>query len=248
MNKQLRNFLLSTFLLTSFGAGAQITITTYAGTPMAGGYNGDGGPAIAAQLSSPSDVAVDKVGNLYIADFVNNVIRKVDTFGVITNFAGTGFGSGSTTGGATGAFSGDGGPATAADLNGPFALTVDKNGNVIFADGYNHVVRKVNTSGVINTVAGMHTTAGYSGDGGPATDAALNNPVGIAVDTSGNIYIADDHNNVIRKVNTAGMISTFAGDSTAGYSGNGGPATTALLNTPIGVGMIAKATSILQMP
>jgi len=232
MIKKLRNLFIAVTLFAAGAANAQIVITTYAGTGSSGGYIGDGGPATVALLSSPSDVAVDKAGNVYVADFVNNVIRKVDTFGVITNFAGTGLGSGGAP--ASGGYSGDNGPATAADLNGPFALAIDKNNNVYFADGYNHVVRKVNTAGIITTVAGNHI-AGYSGDGGPATAAAMNNPVGLAIDTTGNLYIADDHNNVIRKVGTDGMISTFAGDSTAGYAGSGGAATSALLDLPLGV-------------
>jgi len=232
MKQYLRNLFAAVLLLSAYGTQAQYVITTYAGTANNGGYYGDDGPAISALLSSPSDVALDNTGNLYIADFINNVIRKVDTMGMITTIAGTALGAG---GMATGGYSGDNGPATAADLNGPFALALDKFGNIIFADGYNHVVRKISTSGIITTIAGRHSAPGYSGNGGPATAASLNNPVGIALDTAGNIYIADDHNNAIRKVTPAGIISTFAGDSTAGYAGNGGPATVALLNTPIGV-------------
>lgn len=228
MIRCLHKSILALLVLLSYHSNAQVVISTYVGTPQNPAFAGDDGPANAAYLASPSDIAVDGIGNLYIADFMNNAIRKVDTFGTIRTIAGSG--------NPTGGFSGDNGPATAAILNGPFALAIDKTGNVIFADGYNHVVRKINAStGIITTIAGMHTTAGYGGDNGPATDAKLNNPVGIALDTAGNIYIADDHNNVIRKVNTAGIISTFAGHVTAGYAGNGGPATDALINTPIGV-------------
>ena len=216
-------------------AHSQVVITTVAGTPNNIGYSGDLSSAIYAYLGSPSDVVTDDTGNIYIADFLNNVIRKVDTFGVITTIAGTGFGASTTTGG-TGAYTGDNGPATAAELNGPYALTFDKHGNLFFADGYNHVVRKINLSGTITTVAGIHT-AGYGGDGGPATAAMLNNPVGVVVDTADNLYIADDHNNVVRMVNPAGIISTIAGNDTAGHTGNGGPATHATLSDPLGVAL-----------
>ena len=214
---------------------AQVVITTVAGTPNNIGYSGDLSSAIYAYLGSPSDVITDDTGNIYIADFLNNVIRKVDTFGVITTIAGTGFGASTTTGG-TGAYTGDNGPATAAELNGPYALTFDKHGNLFFADGYNHVVRKVDLSGTITTVAGIHT-AGYGGDGGPATAAMLNNPVGVVVDTAGNLYIADDHNNVVRMVTPAGIITTIAGNDTAGHTGNGGPAIHATLSDPLGVAL-----------
>ncbi len=219
-------------MLLSTGASGQY-ITTIAGTGTIPGYSGDGGQATNARLHAPSDIAFDATGNLYITDFLNNVIRKVDTFGIITTIAGTGYGAGSAGGG----FSGDGGPATDAKLNGPYALVLDALDNIIFADGYNHIVRKVTPSGTITTIAGFHTLAGYSGDGGMATDALLNNPVGIAIDKFGNIYIADDHNNAIRKINTSGTMSTIAGHTTAGYSGDGGPAIAAELNLPIGVGV-----------
>lgn len=215
-------FLLSLVTVT---ARAQWVITRFAGSYISAGLLGDGGPATSALLQSPTDIAVDSVGNIYIADFSNNVIRKVDTMGIINTIAGT----------SAAGFSGDGGPATNAELNGPYALALDKHGNLFFADGYNHVVRKINAAGVISTIAGDHFTANYTGDGGPATLATLNNPVGVALDDTGNLYIADDHNNVIRKVDTAGIITTFAGDSTAGHAGNGGPATSALLNLPLGV-------------
>ena len=131
-------------------------------------------------------------------------------------------------------YTGNGGPAVAAECFAPLAVAVDNAGNVYFTDQGNSVVRKVNTTGIISTVAG-NDTAGYSGDGGPATNARLNQPSGIAVDETGNIYIADDVNNVIRKVTTAGIIYNFAGDGTAGYQGDAGLATNAKLNAPKGV-------------
>jgi len=221
------------FLFIATSARGQYIIT-FAGIGATPGYSGDGGPATDANMRGPSDIAFDASWNLYITDFINNVIRKVDTFGIITTVAGTGYGAGSTGGG--GGFTGDGGPATNAELNGPYGLAVDALGDIIFADGYNHVVRMVTPSGTISTIAGNHSVAGYLGDGGAATDARLNNPVGIAIDKAGNIYIADDHNNAIRKINTSGTITTVAGgNTTAGYSGDGGQATAAQLSLPIGV-------------
>lgn len=234
MKRALTIFAVACNLLSATTTKAQI-ITLFAGTPDNAGYTGDGGQATAAMFYSPSDIAFDRAGNLYVTDFINNVIRKIDTFGIVRTVAGNGFGAGSTTT-ASGGYTGDGGPATAAELNGPFALAIDRTGNIIFADGYNHVVRKVSTSGIITTIAGNNTAA-YNGDGGPATAAALNNPVGIALDTAGNIYIADDHNNAVRKVDAAGIMTTFAGNHTAGYSGDGGPASAAAINDPIGVGV-----------
>lgn len=122
---------------------------------------------------------------------------------------------------------GDGGPATSATIDQPFGLAVDASGNVYIADGSNANVRKVNTSGIISTVAGIGNSQGYSGDGGQATAAKLHTPAGVAVDVSGNIYIVDEYNWVIRKVNTSGIISTFAGNGSVGYSGDGGQATDA---------------------
>jgi trimeric autotransporter adhesin len=216
---------LVSIILVSGTVKAQDVITTIAGTPQSRGYSGDDGPATAAQLYDPSDITFDKAGNLFIADFANNVIRKVDTFGNITTVAGTG---------APG-YTGDNGPATAANLNGPYALAIDASGNIIFADGYNHLVRKVNTTtGIITAFAGV-PSSGYLGDGGPATAAKLYNPVGIAIDKGGNVYIADDHNNAIRKVDVSGIITTVAGGNPAGYAGDNGPATNARLSLPIGV-------------
>ena len=201
------------------------TITTIAGDGTAG-FSGDGGPATSAQLSGPSDVALDSAGNVYIADAGNRRVRKVDTSGTITTIAGDG----------TEGFSGDGGPATAAQLGGPTGVAVDNVGNVYIGVFLSHRIRKVDTSGTITTFAG-NGTAGFSGDGGPATAAQLNvfGGGGVAVDSAGNVYIADDLNHRIRKVDTSGTISTFAGNGTAGFSGDGGPATAARLTLPTDV-------------
>ena len=148
------------------------------------------------------------------------------TTGIITTIAGNGIAG----------YSGDGGLATNAELNNPYGVAVDSNGNIYIADTNNNRIRKVNsTTGIITTIAG-NGTAGYSGDGGLATNAELYYPYGVAVDSNGNIYIADTYNNRIRKVNsTTGIITTIAGNGTAGYSGDGGPATNAQLNYPYGV-------------
>ncbi len=213
------------------------TITTVAGSGTTGsfdnGYSGDGGPATDAQLAYPSGVAVDAAGNLYIADSINNRVRKVSASGTITTIAGSG-----TTGYAGGGYSGDGGPATDARLNYPSGVAVDAAGNLYIADGNNHRVRKVSTSGTITTVAG-NGNRGYSGDGGPAINADLDSPYGVAVDTVGNLYIADTDNSQVRKVSTLGTITTVAGNGTYGFSGDGGPATNASLSGPYGVAVDA---------
>ena len=214
--------------MIAFNSQAQI-IKTVAGNGTAG-YSGDGGSATSAQLNGPNGVAVDAIGNLFIADFENSVIRKVSISGVITTVAGKG----------TPRYSGDGGSATSAELNTPNGVTVDTSGNLFIADWGNNRIRKVNTSGVITTVAG-NGTKGHSGDGGSATAAELSWPSGVAVDASGNIFIADQTNHKIRMVNTSGVITTVAGNgygsgsNYGGYSGDGDSATAAELNNPVGV-------------
>jgi uncharacterized protein (TIGR03437 family) len=171
------------------------TISTVAGGAILPGFSGDGGPATSAGLFLPGGVAVDGAGNLYIADVANNRIRKVNASGIITTVAGNG----------AKAFSGDGGPATAAAINlfGAHAgIACDSAGNLYIADIANHRIRKVDTTGVITTVAG-NGIAGFSGDDGPAVNAGLNNPDDVALDSAGNIYIADAKNNRIRKVTPA---------------------------------------------
>jgi hypothetical protein len=172
-------------------------ITTIAGNGYAGNGNGgnggggDGGPAINAELSFPMDVALDPAGNLYIADIYNSVIRRVSaTTGIIQKAVGNG----------TPGYSGDGGPATSAELSLPLGIAFDSAGNLYFADIGNNVIRKViAATGIIVTVAG-NGTAGYTGDGGPATNAGLNIPEGVTLDSAGNLYIADTLNSRIRKV------------------------------------------------
>jgi gliding motility-associated-like protein len=188
-------------------------INTVAGNGTAGN-SGVGGPATAGQLAQPTGMTIDNDGNIYIADYNSSVIKKVTTSGIMTIFAGNG----------TEGFSGDGGPASQAKLYRPTAVAVDKEGSLYISDASNKVIRKVTKAGVISTIAGVPGRAGYAGDGGPATKALLTQPAGIAVDYSGNVYIADPSNSVIRKVNASGIITTFAGTGTAGYSGDNGPA------------------------
>jgi hypothetical protein len=212
------------------------TVTTVAGNGSPG-FSGDGGPATNASLDGLRGVAVDAAGNLYIADWVNPRVRKVSTSGTITTVAGSG----------TYGFSGDGGPATNAALSSPQGVALDAAGNLYIADAHNSRVRKVSTSGTITTVAG-NGTFGFSGDGGPATDAGLNSPVGVTVDAAGNLYIADSGNHRVRKVSTSGTITTVAGDGTFGFSGDGGPATNASLNIPYGVAVDAAGNLYIADP
>lgn len=186
-------------------------------------YNGDGIKAIAAGMV-PIGAAADAKGNFYIVDAENERIRMVDTSGAITTVAGNGNAS----------FSGDGGPATDAELNEPSGVAVDAGGDLYIADFSNNRIRKVTPDGVISTVAGDGQFS-YDGDGGQAIDAGIGTPSAVAVDGSGNLYIADFNNSNIRKVTPAGVITTVAGGNMAGYSGDGGPATSAQINGPVGV-------------
>jgi hypothetical protein len=216
--------------------GVNGIITTVAGNGT-GSYSGDGGVATNAELYNPYGVAVDASRNLFIADTENNVIRKVGTNGIITTVAGNGNGAG--TGGYGNYYSGDGGAATNAELNLPVDMKVDDSGNVFIADYGNNRIRKVGVNGIITTVAG-NGTGSYSGDGGAATNAELYLPHGVAVDALGNLFIADLENLRIREVGTNGIITTVAGNGTAGYSGDGGAATNAELYNPYGVAVDAS--------
>lgn len=202
-------------------ASGIITTVAGSGTP---GFGGDGGPATAAALSDPKAVAVTPNQELLIADSGNGRIRRVDAAGVITTLAGSGVMGGG----------GDGGPATAAEFDSPRALAVDGAGNVYVADDNNDRIRRIDTVGVITTVAGS-TVRGDEGDGGAAVAAQLNRPRGIAVDAAGNLFIADSMNHRIRMVGTSGVIHTLAGIGREGFGGDGGPAADAKLFSPRGV-------------
>lgn len=254
-------------------------ITTVAGTGTSG-YSGDGGLATVAQVSAIRGICIDASGNIFFSDSSNNRIRKVTSDGIITTVAGTG-----TTG-----FSGDGGPATAAQLNRPAAVTVASDGTLYFADASNRRIRRITPAGIIETIAGtgdatsgidgalaietsiaspvglaldsagnvyftalgrfirkvdttgiLTTIAGngvtFSGDGGLATAALLNVPQGLVADANGNLYIGDSGNNRVRKVTPDGVISTIAGTGGRGFSGDGGPATSAQLDSPADLAM-----------
>jgi hypothetical protein len=193
------------------------------------GFSGDEGYATNAWLNKPVAIAVDSGGNMFIADNWNNRIRKVATNGIITTIAGvTGVG-----------FSGDGGVATNASLYNPFGVAVDGRSNIFIADSGNNRIRKIATNGIITTVAG-NGVGGYSGDGGPATNAWLSMPRGLAVDAGGNLFIADSGNNVIRMLTTNGIITTIAGGWGTGYYGDGGAATSASLYGPYSVAVDAS--------
>jgi sugar lactone lactonase YvrE len=207
-------------------------ITTIAGTGKEG-YSGDGGPATSAKLTDPGGIAFDAEGNLYLADYTS--VRKVDPSGTITTVAGTG----------KAGFSGDGGPATEAQLT-AYDVALDRNGNIYISDTENQRIRKVDQDGIITTVAGSGDK-GYSGDGGPATEAALRGPVGIAVDGEGNVFFADHHNTVVRKVDRNGTITTFAGTGWSISTREKGPATEVSLNEPWGGPFVDRDSGILYI-
>jgi hypothetical protein len=201
------------------------SVATTAGTGILG-YSGDNSAAASATLANPSAVAYDAGGNLYLADAQNHVVREVLKSGQITTIAGTGVEG----------YGGDNGAATSAYLDTPTGVAVDGNGNVYIADSHNHRIRKV-SSGTITTIAGTGA-AGYSGDGGAATAAQLSLPSAVAIDSNGNLYIADTNNQRIRRI-TGTTITTIAGDGEELYAGDGAAATSAVLDLPTGVAVDA---------
>lgn len=204
------------------------TLSTAAGAAGYGTFAGDGGPATEARLNGPRGLAFDADGNLYIADTYNDRVRVVDReTGIISTVAGSDVAG----------YFGDGGPATDASLWQPTALAFDQEGDLYVADWRNHVIRKVNgDSGTIETFAGTGAR-GFEGDGGPATSAALSMPYGVAIDSAGNLFIGDQGNHRVRRVDgDTGVISTVAGDGLDRFAGDGGPAASASLHSPTGLG------------
>jgi hypothetical protein len=230
----------ATNTIRKVAAGTGI-ISLYAGNSLPA-YNGDGGPAVSASMYAPAGCALDSTGDLYVVEAGNNIVRKIAaSTGIITTVAGNGFGDGCAGGG----FGGDGGPATKAQLFCPYGVAIDASGDLFISDTGNQRVREVNAqTGVITTIAG-NGTYGHSGNGGAATDAMIGNPQQLALDSSRNLYIAEQGASVIAKVNlSTGIISTVAGNGTTGpgvtltdsvVKGDGGPATMAQLSSPQGV-------------
>ncbi|SNQ50252.1 Gluconolactonase family protein,protein kinase family protein (fragment) [Frankia canadensis] len=198
-------------------------ITTIAGTGTAG-FGGDGGPATAAQINSAEKVTVGPDGSVYLSDYENHRIRKIDPSGIISTYVGTGVAG----------YTGAGGPATQAKIDGPNDLTMTSDGTLYFADLGSDTIQKVTPDGTISTIAGTGES-GYSGDGGPATSAKLNVP-SVSLGPDGKtFYLADYRNNRIRRIDPNGIISTIAGTGTEGFSGDGGPATAAQFKNPSSV-------------
>lgn len=212
------------YILSLSYLGKTQNIYTFAGTGNPG-YSGDGGSALLANIEAPTGIVIDKKGNTYFCEWYYGLIRKIDKNGIITTIAG----------GVTANLA-DNIPATGALVRHPWGLTIDSIGNLYFAEAQYNQVRKIDTSGIITTIAGIaNMTGSFSGDGGLAKNAGLNKPGDVCLDKQGNIYIADALNHRIRKVDKNGIITTFAGGNGAGYSGDGGLALSAKLNNPAGL-------------
>ena len=211
-------------------------LTNYAGTG-GNGFSGDGGAALSADFADAGGLAFDRDGNLYVADGLNNRIRRIDRKGIISTVAGSGPSFPDP-----GGFAGDGGPATAARLYSPTDVAFDADGNMYIADAGNNRIRKVDRQGIITTVAG-NGTAGFSGDGGPATAANLNlelNNPNIALDADGNVYVTDGGNGRVREIDKQGIITTIAGSGGSDVSSDGGQATDTVLTHPTGLAFDAE--------
>ena len=216
----MKSLFLFLLLLPVFVRGQVIETIAGNGTPA---YTGDGGMATNASLDYPCSVKYDNFGNLYIADWLNSVIRKVDHWGIITTVVGNG----------TSSYTGDGGQATAAGLNGPSDVAFDADGIMYVCDHDNNVIRKVDATGIITTIAGTGSF-GYNGDNIPATSAMLFEQDGLIFDNVGNLIFTDEGNRRVRKINMrTGIITTIAGTGISGYSGDNGPATAAEFRGPL---------------
>ena len=227
-------------IITTFaGSATEYRLVAEPERGLVSGFSGDGGLATEAELYWPGGVAVDRRGNVYIADTFNNRVRKVDAFsGMISTFAG----SGPTEVGGARILEGDGGPATEAQVYWPTDIAIDGS-DIYIADTGNQRIRRVDATGVITTFAGGRGDLALVRDGILATEAALWFPYGVAVDSKGNVYLADSGNNRIRVVNTSRIIDTLAGSRGGGF-GDGGPANQAQLNNPYGVAVDADGINV----
>jgi uncharacterized protein (TIGR03437 family) len=215
-------------------APASGNISTVTGISTGAGFGGDGGPATSGQVNGPQALALDRAGNLFIADTLNNRVRQVTTAGNIYTIVGNGVAQ----------FSGDQGSPINASINGPQGIAFDSAGNMYIADTGNHRIRKV-SAGVITTIAGTGV-AGFSGDGGPAVNAQLNYPKDVALDAAGDVFIVDSYNFRIRMVTPDGNIQTIAGSGRSGYTGDGGPAKSARLSFPQGITVASNGSVYLS--
>jgi len=211
---------------------SDFNVRGFAGT--ASGFSGDGGAATAAAMNNPRGVAAAPDGSIYVADAFNHRVRKISRSGVITTFAGNGMDG----------FSGDGAAATAARLNVPADVAVDREGNVYIADSYNHRIRRVARDGTISTVAGTGVQ-GFAGDGAPALQAQLAFPGGVAVGPFGELYIADTFNHRIRKIGADAVITTTSGNGSPADAGDGGPAILASLQFPLDLDVSADGEQFI---
>jgi streptogramin lyase len=212
-----------------FRVGSDDRVHIIAGTGEAG-YDGDGGPAQSAKLTAPFGVFPTADGGVYVADSAVHVVRYINPEGIINTVAGTGPNPGTRAGG----YSGDDGPATQAQLNGPTRIRLDNSGNLFICDTNNHVIRRLDASGIITTVAGTGV-AGYSGDNGPATTAQFNTPYDLRLTADGTMYVADAGNNVIRRIDPNGVVTTVVGTETPGFAGDQGDARDCQLKFPVGI-------------
>ena len=214
-------------------AQTQISVFTIAGGPD-GAFAGDGRAATRASLNGPAGLAVTADGTIFVADTINQRIRRIDPLGRISTFAGTG----------RLGFSGDGGPATRAEFQDPTALAVAGDGTLFIADTGNSRIRVIRTSGVVSTLAGTGDQ-GFSGDGGPSAAARVNAPAGVAIAPDGSLYLSDTGNNRVRRIQVDGRIVTVAGTGAAGFAGDGGRATEARLNAPTGLAVAPDGSLLI---